>query len=766
MRFVLKFMVMAAAVIATGDMTMAIEGQGARAVERLSIKAFRSGEYAQHYAPTGWRSTSDGLHYTAITPDGRSIVKYSYADGGVEDTLLCLDNVRNEEKIDFSNIRIQGYELSQDEERLLIYTNSEMIYRRSFRADYYYCVVSAGGVRRDNIKRLTEGKVQAATLAPDGRMVAFVRDNNLFLTKIMSASIEKTERQVTDDGEKNKVINGVPDWVYEEEFSMNKALAWSPDSKYLCYLKFDESKVKEYLLPMYQGQAPAYPEYTLYPGNYSYKYPVAGEVNSTVTAWSYDVFNRKNLQLDVPVEDDGYMMRVRFTNDPTKLAVMTMNRHQSDFRMYFVHPASGKSRLIVKDTNPQYVSESNMDMIRFYDDGFTFVSEASGYRHLYYYSMAGSQQRQITKGNFDVVDVYGYDPTSKTAYVQTAYLGDGADMPAELTRGIYKVDRNGVMTPLFNKGKDGKGCRGTHNALFSKGFVYMQHTYSDADTPARTTIERVKDLKVIKTLEDNQALRDSWYYKGRSRREFFQFTTPNGDVLNGYLTKPYNFDSGKRYPVLMEQYGGPGSQQVLDCWKFDWEQYLNQEGYVVACVDGRGTGARGAAWERQTYCCLGVMESEDQLHAGRYIASLPYADASRMAIWGWSFGGYNTLMALCGGNDVYKLGMAVAPVTDFKFYDTIYTERYMRTPQENADGYRKSSVLERATDLKGDVLVICGSCDDNVHPQNTYELTELWVQADIPFDMHVYTNRNHSIRGGNTSNYIYSQLFRYLQKNL
>lgn len=725
----------------------------------------REGAYAQSTASV-YRSTADGLHYTAISADGRSIVKYQYRDGKAVDTLLCLDRVKNDEKIDLSKIRLQGYELSQDEERLLVYANREMIYRRSFKADYFYYVISAGGVKRNNFKRLTEGKVQAATLAPDGRMVAFVRDNNLFLTKIMSASIEKTERQVTDDGQWNKIINAVPDWVYEEEFSMNKALTWSPDSKYLCYLKFDESQVREYALPMYRGEAPAYPEYELYPGTYSYKYPVAGEVNSKVTAWSYDVYNRKNLQLNVPVDPDGYMMRIGFTADPTKVSVMTMNRHQSEFNMYFVHPASGKAQLIIQDKNDQYISESNMDMVRFYDDGFTFVSEKSGFRHLYYYGMNGTLLRQITRGNFDVTDVYGYDPKTRTAYVQTAYVGEGATMPAELTRGIYKIDAKGQMLPLFNGGKDGKGCRGTHSAAFSKGFVYMQHFYSDADTPTRVTLEQTRDLKLVKVMEDNQALRDSWFVRGMSKRQFFRFKTANGDELNGYMTLPYNFDPNRKYPVLMEQYGGPGSQQVLDRWKFDWEQFLNQEGYLVACVDGRGTGARGAAWERQTYCSLGVRESEDQLEAGRYMATLPYVDAQRMAIWGWSFGGYNTLMALCGGNNVYKLGMAVAPVTDFKFYDTVYTERYMRTPQENADGYRQSSVLERATNLKGDVLIICGTCDDNVHPQNTYELTERWVQADIPFDMHVYTNRNHFIRGGNTSNYIYSQLFRYLQKNL
>jgi dipeptidyl-peptidase-4 len=735
------------------------------AAEKLTIKAFRNGDYAQRSAPV-FRSTADGKHYTAITPNGRAIVKYQYSNGAAVDTLMTLDNVRNDEKIDVQHLKLAGYELSQDEERLLVYANPESIYRRSFKADYFYYVIESGGVRRNNFKRLTEGKVQAAKLAPDGRAVAFMRDNNLFITKIMSASIEKSERQVTEDGEKNKIINGVPDWVYEEEFSMNSALAWSPDSKYLCYLKFDESEVKEYTLPLYQGASPTLSEYELYPGIYRYKYPVAGEQNSKVTAWSYDVYNRKNIPLRVPCDEDGYIMRLVPTRQENQMAVMTFNRHQSDFRLHFVNPASGVCKQVLQDTNPQYVSSDNMDLIRFYEDGFTFVSEKSGYRHLYYYGLSGNLQRQITQGSFDVTDVYGYDSKTKTAYVQTAYVGQDSDMPAELTRGIYKVNAKGQMIPLFNGGKDGKGCRGTHSAAFSQGFVYMQHFYSDADTPMRVTLETVSNLKLVKVMQDNQKLRDSEHFARRSKREFFQFITPNGDVLNGYLTKPYDFDPNKKYPLLMEQYGGPGSQQVLDRWKFDWEQFLNQEGYVVACVDGRGTGARGAAWERQTYCELGVRESEDLLHAGRYVAKLPFVDANRMALWGWSFGGYNTLMALCGGNDVYKLGMAVAPVTDFKFYDTVYTERYMRTPQENAEGYKKASVLERSKNLKGGLLVISGTFDDNVHPQNTYELTECLVQADIPFDMHIYTNRNHFIRGGNTSNYIYTQLYRYLKKNL
>lgn len=725
----------------------------------LTLKSVRSREWSARSA-SSFRSMADGKHYTAVA-NSRAIVKYQYSNGQAVDTLLNLDKVKPGEGIDISKVFIYDYELSQDEERILVFSNPEKIYRRTFKSDCYYYVVG-----RPNFKKVTQDKVVAAILAPNGRSIAFAKDNNLFVSKVMDASINMTERQITEDGKWNKIINGIPDWAYEEEFSMNKAFTWSADSKYVCYIKFDESKVKEYLLPQYMGRFPANNQYELYPGNYSYKYPVAGETNSTVSVWTYNVDSRKTLQMNVPLDADGYIPRIRYTQDPTKLAIMTFNRHQSDFKMYFADPASGIAKMVIEDKNEQYVSEGNMDDIQFYNDGFTFVSEKSGFRHLYYYNMSGVQQRQITKGNFDVTRIYGYDNKTKTAYVQTAYLGQNADMPAELTRGIYKIDAKGTMIPLFNNGKDGKGNRGTHNASFSKGFVYMQHTYSDAETPTKVTLELVNGLKVVKVMEDNKTYAEKVKNLNYSHREFFQFKTPNGDILNGYLTKPYNFDPNKKYPVLMEQYSGPGSQRVLDSWKFGWEQFLNQEGFVVACVDGRGTGGRGAAWERQTYCELGVREAEDQLHAGRYMASLSYVDPAKLAIWGWSYGGYNTLMTLCGGNDVYKCGVAVAPVTDWKFYDSVYTERYMRTPQENADGYKKASVFTRAKDLKGNLLIVHGSADDNVHPQNTYELTEEFVQNDVEFDMHIYTNRDHSISGGNTSYYIYNQVFKYIKKHL
>lgn len=735
----------------------------ANANAEFTVQDVRSGMFSGK-SVASFRSTADGKHYTAITPDGRAIVKYQYSNGQAVDTLLNLNTVKPEEGTSVEGVRLRGYELSQDEERLLVWSDPEYIYRRSFKADYYYYVIQAGGVKRDKIKRLTEGKVQAAQLAPDGRQVVFMRDNDLYLVKVMSAGMDLAERQMTTDGKRNAIINGVPDWVYEEEFSMNSAIAWSPDSKTVCYLKWDESPVKQYYLPTYRGAFPSRDEYELYPGQYTYKYPVAGEVNSTVTAWSYDVYTKKTNQLKVPVDVDGYIPRIQFTTSENQLAVMTLNRLQNRLQLYFVNPQSGVAKLILEDTNEQYISEGDLDAVQFDAQGFTWASERSGYRHLYYYNLLGQQQRQLTKGNFDVTSIYGYDAATKSAYVQVAWLGNGADKPAELTRGIYKIDAKGQMLPLFNGGKDGKGCRGTHRAAFSKGFIYMQHYYSDAETPTRVTLETVKDLKVIKVMEDNAELKAKM--AGMPKKEFVQFTTERGDVLNGYIIKPASATASAKAPAVLFQYSGPGSQQVLDSWGFGFEQYLVQQGFVSVCFDGRGTGARGAQWERQTYCQLGVKESEDQLSAGRYAAKLPYVDGSKLGIWGWSFGGYNTCMTMCGGNDVFAAGVAVAPVTDWKFYDTVYTERYMRTPQQNADGYKAASCLERASQLNGNLLIVTGTADDNVHPQNTFEFAEALVQADKDFDMMTYTNRDHGIRGGNSNNHIYTKVYNYFKSHL
>ncbi|MGL4293560.1 MAG: S9 family peptidase [Bacteroidales bacterium] len=706
------------------------------AAESPELKDIVAGKYRPASVPH-YRSLADGEYYVAPADGNTMIVKYAYKTGLPVDTLF---NSATARECPFK--RFDGYELSSDESKILLYTDKEMVYRHSYKAKYY-----TFEIKRDLVKPLSDGFQQAALFSPNGRMVAFVRDNNIFLKKLDYG----TESQVTTDGKKNYLINGIPDWVYEEEFAMDRAMSWAPDNSSIAYIKFDESDVKEYPMQLFRGKSPELKENALYPGEFSYKYPVAGEKNAKVGVYTFNVENKVTKKMNVQVDDEDYIPRVRFTTDADKLAVMTLNRHQNLFKLHFANPASGVSKVALQDQNDAYVNADNMDQIRFYPEFFTFMSEKSGYRHLYQYGMSGAMMRQLTSGNWDVTDFYGYDPKTKSFYLQAA-------KESPMQREVYKVDTKGQLLPVA-------ADRGTNAAVFSENFRYFQHYFDNSQNPLRVMMKDEKG-KTLRVLEDNKILADRLKtVSGLAQKEFFQFALPSGEKLNGYILKPADFNPKKKYPLVMVQYSGPGSQQVLDRWKMDWTQYLTSEGFVVACVDGRGTGARGAAFERQTYRQLGVKESEDQIAAAHYLGSLPFVDPARIAIWGWSFGGYNTLMSMTG-SDAFKVGIAVAPVTDWRFYDSVYTERYMRTPKENHDGYQLSSALERAKDLKGKLLIITGSADDNVHPQNTYEFTEALVQADIPFDMHVYTNRNHFINGGNTSLHLYRKMVDYLKNNL
>ncbi|MEG1586509.1 MAG: DPP IV N-terminal domain-containing protein, partial [Bacteroidales bacterium] len=533
---------------------------GANAPE---LKDLVNGRYYPASAPQ-FRSLSDGDYYTAPADRNRMIVKYSYKTGAPVDTLF---NVATAKECPFKYF--DGYELSPDETKLLIYTDKEEIYRRSYKARYY-----TFEIRRNLVKPLSEGKQQAALFSPNGRMVAFVRDNNIFLKKLDY----NTESQITTDGKKNEVINGVPDWVYEEEFAMDNAISWAPDNASLAYIKFNEKDVKEYPMQLFRGQAPDLKENELYPGEFSYKYPVAGEKNSQVSVHTFHVENKVTKKIKVQTDEEDYIPRVRFTQDPSKLAVMTFNRHQNLFRLHFANPASGVSKIVVQDENEAYVNPDNMDLIHFYPEFFTFVSEKSGYRHLYQYGMSGALMRQVTKGDWDLTDYYGYDPKSKAFYFQAA-------KESPLRREVYKADAKGVIVPVVQDA-------GTNMAHFSSNFRYFQHYFTSAGTPMQVSVKDEKG-KTLRVLQDNQALRDKLKGMAIAEKEFFEFKLPSGEMLNGYLMKPANFRAGEKYPVVMVQYSGPGSQQVLDRWKMDWTQYLTTEGFVVACVDGRGTGARG-----------------------------------------------------------------------------------------------------------------------------------------------------------------------------
>lgn len=698
----------------------------------VSLKEITDGMFRQKTAVGEMRSLPDGEHYTAMNAERNMIVKYSYRTGKTVDTLF---NATTARECEFT--KFDGYTISSTGHHILVWRETEPIYRRSYKAAVYDY-----DVRRNYIKPITDSKekVMIPTFSPDGRMCAFVKDNNIWIRKFDF----DTEVQVTKDGALNKILNGTTDWVYEEEFAVTNLMAWSPDSEYLAYVRTDETEVPEYSMQVY-GEG-------LYPSYYNFKYPKAGQKNSTVSVKAYSVQTRDTKHLDVPMDEDSYIPRITFTRNASQLAVMTLNRHQNIFNMYYVNPKSGVSRLILREENECYVDSEWLSSIHFLSNGFTYVSEQDGYAHIYLYSPTGVLQKQITKGNWDVTRLIGYDETTKNTYYESAE-------ESPLRRAVYKIDAKGVKTRLTPE-------EGTNSAAFSANYAYFVNRYSNANTPMKITVNETKSRKVLRTLQDNAELRERLAQYRFGKKEFFTLTTKSGFELNAWMVKPANFDESKKYPVMMTQYSGPNSQQVLDSYSFDWEQYLAANGIIVVCVDGRGTGARGEAFRKCTYLRMGEKESQDQVEAAQALGQYPYIDAGRMAIWGWSFGGYNTLMALSVGHGTFKVGIAVAPPTDWKYYDTVYTERYMRTPQENFDGYAATSPLKKVKDLEGKLLLIHGTADDNVHFMQSMEYAEALVQAGKQFDMHVYKDRNHGISGGNTRYHLYTKMSNYLFENL
>lgn len=698
----------------------------------VDLKAIVDGHFRQKTSVGEMRSLPDGEHYTAMNPERDMIVKYAYRTGEPVDTLFNTKTARECTFDDFD-----GYTISSTGHHLIVWRETEAIYRRSRKM-----VVYDYDVRRNYVKPISDaaGKQMIPTFSPDGRMCAFVRDNNIWIRKFDY----DTEVQVTKDGELNKILNGITDWVYEEEFSVTNLMAWSPDSEYLAYVRFDESEVPEYSMQVY-GDG-------YYPSYYKFKYPKAGEKNSKVSLHAYCVQTRDTKTLKVPVDGDSYIPRITFTKNADQLAVMTLNRQQNIFNMYFVNPKSGVSRLILRDENKCYVDSEWFTSIHFLKDGFTYVSEQDGYAHIYLYSPTGVMQRQVTKGNWDVTRFIGIDEKTKTVYYESA-----EEHPTQ--RAVYKIDAKGVKVKLSKS-------VGTNSASFSANYAYYMNRYSNANTPVRITVNETKTGKELRVLQDNAALRERLKEYRFAPKEFMTVHTASDYEFNAWMIKPANFDPSKKYPVMMTQYSGPNSQRVLDSYNFGWEYYLASKGIIVVCVDGRGTGARGEAFRKCTYMRMGELESRDQVEAAQALGELPYIDKNRIAIWGWSFGGYNTLMALTVGNGTFKVGIAVAPPTDWRFYDTVYTERFMRTPQENFEGYNATSPLLRAKELKGKLLLIHGTADDNVHFMQSLEYAEALVQAGIQFDMHVYKDRNHGISGGNTSYHLYTKMSNYLFDNL
>ena len=692
----------------------------------------------------GVRPLSDGENFARISEDGKSIIKYSFKTGSKTGTLFDASTARGT-KIG----HIDGYIVSPDGSRLLIQTETENIYRHSKKAEYYIY-----SVQNNTLEQLSKsGKQQEPVFSPDGNQIAFVRDNNLFLVKLL---FNNAESQITKDGKFNEVLNGIPDWVNEEEFGFSCAYTFTGDSKMLAWIRYDESAVSVFSMPLYKGLKPERTEYKDYPGAYSYKYPKAGMQNATVGLYSYDIKSHVTRKLNLPLDADGYIPRIKATSNPDQVVAVTLNRHQDIMNVYTCNTRSLVCKSILTEKDDKYVSTKSYEQMQVIGNNILMMSERSGRNQLYWYTLTGQLVKQLTNSDYEVTEIYGYDAKTGSFYYQAK---DGSP----LRTAVFKTDLKGKTKKLSTQ-------QGSNSATFSSDMRYYINVYSNLNTPPVTTICS-NEGKTEKTLIDNAQLQERLQGVDMAKKEFFTFKTSDGIELNGWMMKPSDFSSSKKYPVILYQYSGPGSQQVEDAWSAGFsggglfESYLCSQGFIVVCVDGRGTGGRGAAFEKCTHLRIGHLEANDQVETAEYMASQPFVDKDRIGIWGWSFGGYNTLMSMSQNKGVFKAGVAIAPVTDFRFYDTIYTERYMHTPAENPDGYGYNAIA-LADKLHGNLLICHGLADDNVHFQNTAEYSEALVQAGKQFDMQVYTNRNHSIYGGGTRLHLMTRVVNFFKENL
>jgi len=698
------------------------------------------------YSPTfsmdyvgGFRSMKDGLHYSALENgrSGSAVVKYSYETG--EKVNNVMDNSSLPE-----GASIDDYNFSADEKKILIASNQESIYRHSSKADYY--LYEMGSREGSPLTDHNKGKCRLAEFSPDGSKVAFMRDNDLYLVDLATSQ----ETRITSDGKLNHIINGATDWVYEEEFSFDKGFYWSPDSKYIGFYRFDESKVREFQMAMYEGQ--------LYPSQYTFKYPKAGEANSDVTIHIYTLAAKTTQKVDLG-STEHYIPRIKWTNQEGKLCITRMNRHQSQLELLAADMRSARGPVIIPEVfysekSKTYIEVSD-DLI-FLNDGkqFLMTSDQDGYNHIYLYDMKGTQMKQVTRGNWDVIEFYGYDESSKRLFYSSSEEG-------ATEKNVYSIDLKGSKKRLSPKA-------GNSDAEFSVGYKNYIIFHSDANKPYDIALYNSKGQEV-RVLVDNAALQKTMGTFDFQPKEFFTFSTERGDNLNGWMIKPQNMDASKRYPVLLAIYGGPGRNTVsnsFDGRNLYWHQMLAQKGYIVVSVDPRGTYYRGRDFKNSTYLQLGKLETEDMISTAKYLGGLAYVDKERIGMQGWSFGGYLTSSCMTKGAEFFKAGIAVAPVTNWRFYDTIYTERFMQTPEENPEGYDDNSPINHVEMLKGPYLLVHGSADDNVHYQNTMEMVDALVKANKEFDLFIYPDKNHGIYGGTTRLHLYEKMTKFIQENL
>ena len=682
------------------------------------------------------QSMKNTNQYTVLNPDrvSRSMQIDLYDFATLKKTATLIDTKNFPALSD----GIDSYTFSSDEKLILIANNSNQIFRHSFTADYYLYTIES-----KQLTKLFDFQVQEPTFSPDGKKIAYAKENNLFVYDLAT----KQSTPVTTDGKKNSIINGITDWVYEEEFAFVKAFDWSADSKKLAYIRFDESEVPEFSMSIFQKE--------LYPTVETFKYPKAGEKNSAVSLHIYDVNAATVKTVNLGNYNDFYIARMKWTNDANVLSAQVLNRHQDNLDLLFIDGNSGAAKVVLNEKDKAYVDVTdNLTFLK--NNSFIWTSEKDGFNHIYWYDKNGKLKNQVTKGKWEVTSYYGFDEKTNTIFYQSVENGS-------VNRAIYSINLNGKNKLLLSKNT------GTNAATFSPNFEFYINTFSTANQPTTYTLNAVKTGKQLQVIEDNHALASKLKDFNLPSKEFFVLKTEKGNELNAWIIKPKDFDASKKYPVFMYQYSGPGSQQVNNEWNSAddyWFMMLAQQGYIVACVDGRGTGFKGADFKKVTQKELGKYEVEDQIDAAKVIGNYPYVDKSRIGIWGWSYGGFMASNCILKGADVFKMAIAVAPVTNWRFYDSVYTERYMQTPQENASGYDENSPINHVDKLKGKFLLIHGSGDDNVHVQNSMQMMEALIQANKQFDSQIYPDKNHGIYGGKTRVQLYTKMTNFIKENL
>jgi dipeptidyl-peptidase-4 len=704
------------------------------AQKQITVEDFTIRNTFGQKSVTGINWMNDGKFYSSLA--GNKIIKYSITTGQPVETLVDGNTLS-------PSLIIDDYSLSHDEKKILLLTNFQSIYRRSYSANYYVYDLQTKSVKELSSK----GKQSYAAFSPDGSKVAFVRSNNIFLINLA----DMTEIQVTEDGKFNFIINGTTDWVYEEEFSFVDGFYWSPDGKKIAYYRFDESQVKEYNLQKWNsGQ--------LYPQDYRYKYPKAGEANSVIEIWFYDLATTKKIKADIGTEKDIYIPRVKWTRDANTLSIRRLNRLQNKLEMLHTNASTGESKVILTETSDTYIDLEYTDGLTYLEDQKHFIheSESSGFKHLYLYTNDGKLVKQVTNGNFEVAQFLGVDEKRKTIY----YISTEA---SPLERHFYSVSLDGKKKIKLSN------ASGSHSVNMSNDFLYYIDYHSSSIQPIMVSLYQTSGNSLIKTLEKNESLNNTAGEYQLAKKEFFNFKISDGTSLDGFLLKPKDFDPSKKYPVLLYQYSGPNTQNVANAWggsHYYFHQMLVQKGIIVAVIDTRGTGAHGEKFKKLTYKQLGKYELEDHLEGAKYLSSLSFVDAKRLGIWGWSYGGYISSLAMTKGAGIFKVGIAVAPVTNWRYYDNIYTERFLQRPQENPSGYDDYSPSTYANKLQGDFLLIHGTGDDNVHFQNSIVLEEALINAGKQFKSFYYPDKHHGIQGGKTRLHLYSMMADYLLEKL